>query len=137
VDTGLAMSQENVELTRRAFEAFKERDLDGLLAMLDDDVEAFPRLAAVEGGYRGHAGVRRWWEQLLGAFPDFHAEILEVRDLGEFMIVALRVRGRGAESDTPLDAAIWHVNQFRDGKVIRWRVYTSESEALEAVGLPE
>jgi hypothetical protein len=47
------MSQENVELTRRAFEAFKERDLDGLLAMLDDDVEAFPRLAAVEGGYRG------------------------------------------------------------------------------------
>jgi ketosteroid isomerase-like protein len=49
----------------------------------------------------------------------------------------LRVRGRGAESDTPLDAAIWHVNQFRDGKVIRWRVYTSESEALEAVGLSE
>jgi hypothetical protein len=88
-------------------------------------VEAFPRLAAVEGGYRGHDGVRRWWEQLLGAFPDFHAEILEVRDLGEFMVVDLRVRGRGAESDTPLDTAIWHVNQFRDGKVIRWRVYTS------------
>jgi hypothetical protein len=31
----------------------------------------------------------------------------------------------------------WHVNQFRDGKVIRWRVYTSESEALEAAGLSE
>jgi hypothetical protein len=29
------------------------------------------------------------------------------------------------------------VNQFRDGKVIRWRVYTGESEALEAVGLRE
>jgi ketosteroid isomerase-like protein len=131
------MSQENVELTRRVFQAFNDRDLDTLLAGLHEDVEAFPRLAAVEGGYRGHDGVRRWWEQLLGAFPDFHAEILEVRDLGEFMVVVLRVRGRGAESDTPLDAAIWHVNQFRDGKVIRWRVYTSESEALEAVGLSE
>jgi ketosteroid isomerase-like protein len=131
------MSQENVELTRRAFQAFNDRDLDTVLAGLHDDVEAFPRLAAVEGGYRGHEGVRRWWEQLLGAFPDFQAEILEERDLGEFMVVAIRVRGRGAESDTPLDSAIWHVNQFRDGKVIRWRVYTSESEALDAVGLRE
>ena len=83
------------------------------------------------------AGVRRWWAQLLDAFPDFHVEILEVRDLGEFMVLALRLRGRGAESDTPVDAAVWHVNQFRDGKVIRWRVYTSESEALETVGLRE
>jgi len=41
---------------------------------------------------------------LLGAFPDFHAEILEVRDLGEFMVVVLRVRGRGAESDTPRES---------------------------------
>jgi ketosteroid isomerase-like protein len=131
------MSQENVELTHRVFQAFNDRDLDTLLAGLHNDVEAFPRLAAVEGAYSGHDGVRRWWEQLLGAFPDFHAEILEVRDLGQLMVVVLRVRGRGAGSDTPLDSTIWHVNQFRDGKVIRWRVYTSESEALEAVGLAE
>jgi ketosteroid isomerase-like protein len=131
------MSRENVELTRRAFQAFNDRDLDAVLAGLHHEVEAFPRLAAVEGGYRGHDGIRRWWAQLLGAFPDFHVEILEVRDLGEFIVLALRLRGRGAESDTPVDAAVWHVNQFRDGKVIRWRVYTSESEALEAVGLRE
>jgi ketosteroid isomerase-like protein len=31
------MLQENVELTRRAFEAFKDRDLDGLLAMMADE----------------------------------------------------------------------------------------------------
>ena len=128
------MSQENVELTRRAFQAFNERDIDAVLAGLHDEVEAFPRLAAVEGGYRGHDGVRRWWAQLLGVFPDFQAEILEVRDLGEFILVALHLRGRGSGSDTPVDATVWHVNQFRDGKVIRWRVYTSESEALEAVG---
>jgi ketosteroid isomerase-like protein len=131
------MSQQNVELTRRAFQAFNDRDLDAVLAGLHDEVEAFPRLAAVEGGYRRHDGVRRWWAQLLRTFPDFHVEILEVRDVGDFVFVALRLRGHGAESDTPVDAAVWHVNQFRDGKVIRWRVYTSESEALEAVGLPE
>ena len=131
------MSQENVELTRRTFQAFNERDIDAVLAGLDDEVEAFPRLAAVEGGYRGHDGVRRWWAQLLGVFPDFQVEILEVRDLGEFIVLTLRVRGRGSGSDTPVDATVWQVNQFREAKVIRWRVYTSESEALEAVGLRE
>jgi len=131
------MSQANVELTRRAFQAFNDRDLDAVLVGLHDDVEAFPRLAAVEGGYKGHDGIRRWWAQLLDAFPDFHVEILEVRDLGEFVVLSLRLRGRGAESDTPIDAAVWHVNQFRDGKVIAWRVYTIEREALEAAGAAE
>jgi hypothetical protein len=72
---------------------------------------------------------------LLDAFPDFHVEILEVRALGEFVVLALHLRGHGAETDTPIDAAVWHVNQFQDGKVIGWRVYTTESEALEAVGI--
>ena len=132
-DTGRAVSEENVELTRRAFQAFNDRDLDALLAGLHDEVEAFPHLAALEGEYRGHDGVHRWWAQLLDAFRDFRVEILEVRDLGEFIVLALRLRGRGAQSDTPLDATVWHVNEFRDRKVIRWRVYTSETEALEAV----
>ena len=35
------MSQENVDVTRRAIQAFEERDLDALLALLDDDVEAY------------------------------------------------------------------------------------------------
>jgi ketosteroid isomerase-like protein len=74
------MSQENVDLTRRAFHAFDDRDLEALLAVLDDDVEAFPMLAGMEGGYRGHGEVRRWWAGLLGTFPDFHAEIVELQD---------------------------------------------------------
>jgi ketosteroid isomerase-like protein len=131
------MSQENVELTRRAFQAFEDRDLDGLLAILDDDVEAFPILAGMEGGYHGHDGIRGWWAGLLGTFPDFRAEIVELHDLGELTIAALRLRGHGAESDTPVDAVVWQVTRFRHGKCTGWRVYTSQSEALEAGGLSE
>jgi ketosteroid isomerase-like protein len=131
------MSQENIELTRRAFRAFTDRDLDRLLAILDDDVEAFPILAAMEGGYRGHDGIRRWWAGLLGTFPDFRAEILDLRDVGDLTIATLRLRGRGAESETPVDATVWQVTAFRNRKCIGWRVYTSESDALEAVGPSE
>ena len=129
------MSQENLELTRRAFRAFNDRDLDDLLAMLDDDVEAFPILAGMEGGYRGHDGIRRWWTGLLGTFPDFQAEIVELHDHGDSTTAVLRLRGHGAGSDTPVDATAWHVSLFRHGKCIGWRVYTSEREAHKAVGL--
>ena len=131
------MSQENVDLTHRAFQAFNERDLDAVLALLDDGVEAFPILAAMEGGYQGHDGIRRWWAALLGTFPDFSAEVLDLRDGADLTVATLRLRGHGAGSDTPVDATAWHVSRFRDGKCVGWRVYTSEREALEAVGLSE
>jgi ketosteroid isomerase-like protein len=98
-------------------------------------VQAFPILAGMEGGYSGHDGVRRWWASLLGTFPDFHAEIVELRDLGDLTLATLRFRGHGAASATPLEAAAWQVSRFRHGKIIGWRVYTSEQDALEAVGL--
>ena len=110
------MSQKNVELTRRAFQAFNDRDLDTVLASLHDDVEASRASPLLRAGTAATKGSAAGGSRLLGAFPDFYAEILEVRDLGEFMVVILRVRGRGAESDTPLDAAIWHVNHFRNGR---------------------
>ena len=100
-------------------------------------MEAFPILAGMEGGYHGHDGIRRWWASLLGTFPDFHAEIRELRDLGDLTLAVLRLRGRGAGSDTPVDATAWHVTRFRDGTCIAWRVYPSEREALDAVGLSE
>jgi ketosteroid isomerase-like protein len=126
-----------VELTRRAFQAFQDRDLDDLLAMMADDVEAFPLLAGMEGGYRGHDGIRSWWASLLGTFPDFRAEIVELRDLGDSTLAVLRIRGHGVGSDTPVDATSWQVSQFRHGKCIGWHLYTSEREALEAVGHSE
>ena len=131
------MSQENVELTRRGVQAFNDRDLDALLALLDDDVEIIPILAAMEGGFRGHDGVRRWWAGLIGSFPEIDIEVLEVRDLGDVTVAGWRVSGRGAESDTPFDATVWQVHQWRGGKCVRWHAYPSKLEALEAVGLSE
>ena len=69
--------------------------------MLDDDVEAFPILAGMEGGYRGHDGIRRWWAGLLGTFPDFRAEIVELRDLGDSTIAVLRCEATGPRATRP------------------------------------
>jgi len=59
------MSQQNVELTRRVFDAFVRRDLDVFVAFHDPDCEIQPLLAAVAGNYHGHDGVREWLDDRL------------------------------------------------------------------------
>jgi hypothetical protein len=44
------MSQDNVELALRAYDAFNRRDWDAFVALMDDDVEIVTRIAAIEGG---------------------------------------------------------------------------------------
>jgi ketosteroid isomerase-like protein len=131
------MSQENVELTYQVFGAFNRRDLGAFLALMDADVEAGSRLAAMEGGYHGHDGIRQWWQNLLDAIPDYTLEPVEARELEDLTLTMLRTRGHGADSDTPVEDTVWIVADWRDKKVVRWRVLSTEAEALEAVGLSE
>ena len=84
----------------------------------------------MEGGYRGHAGIRRWWGDLLNVFPDFAVEVIDVRDLGDMTLAALRFLGHGADSESPFDETVWRVSELRDGKAVWWRTYNTEDEAL-------
>jgi ketosteroid isomerase-like protein len=103
------------------------------------DVEFVAYAMQLEGGdpYRGHEGVRAWWETIFAVYPDFRADIEELRDLGDLTITRGRMHGRGVESAAPMDQEVWQVGRLRDGKVIGWRFFRSESEALEAAGLRE
>jgi ketosteroid isomerase-like protein len=133
------MSQENVDQARRGYDAFNRRDLDAFLALMDPEVEFTTRFAQMEGGpqYRGHDGVRQWWEDLLAIFPDFSVEVLEVRDLGDLAVATLRVRGHGVDSDVPFEETLWGAGAFRHGNAVWWQTCRTEAEALEAAGLSE
>jgi ketosteroid isomerase-like protein len=129
------MSQENVERARQAYQAFNRRDQETFLALMDEDVVAESRLVAMEGAYQGHEGVRRWWNDFLGAFPDYTIEVQEMRDLGEVILTHFQARGAGAGSGAPLFDPVWQPLRWRDGKCVWWKVCLTEAEALEAAGL--
>jgi ketosteroid isomerase-like protein len=129
------MSQENVELHRRAIDAVNRRDLASLLDLMNGDVEVQSRIVAVEGGLRGHDGVRRWWKNWFDAFPDYDIEVGEVRDLGDVTLAAIRAVGHGAGSNVPFEDTIWHVGRWNEGKCVWWRVCQTADEALKAAGL--
>jgi len=130
------MSQENVDSYVAMAEAFNARDWDAFLAFADQSIEVESRLVAMEGPYRGHEGLRRWWENFVDAFPDYRIEIEETRDLGDITLCHIRGRGHGAGSKTPVIDPFWQVGRWRNGKCVWWHNCSTEAEALEAAGLP-
>ena len=129
------MSRENVDLARLMYEAFNRRDLDAVLALMSDSIEIEPRFGALEGDYRGHKGVRRWWSNLLASLPDYTAEVEEVRDLGHMTLARIRGRGHGVASNAPVEETWWQASGWRDARCIWWRNFATEAEALETIGL--
>jgi ketosteroid isomerase-like protein len=131
------MSQENVELVHRVLDAFNRRDLDAALALVEGDVEFGSRIAAMEGGFHGHEGIRRWWRTILDASPDRTIEVVEVRDLGDLTLTRARARGHGGVSQIPYEETIWSVARWHRKKAVWWGVFPTRAGALEAAGLRE
>jgi ketosteroid isomerase-like protein len=90
------------------------------------------RTGLAEASQPASSAIRR---HLRTVFPDFNSEVLKVRDLGDCLIVAVRVRGHGVEGGAPFEQAVWQAVKLRDGKATWWRNFGSEAEALEAAGL--
>lgn len=131
------MSRENVELVHRVFDAFNRRDLEAFLLLMHEDIEVGTRLAAVEGLYRGHEGIHRWWADLFSVLPDYVIEVFEVNDLGEVVLARASARGHGAGSATPVNEPFWWAGRWRDQRCVSWRSSSTKTEALEAMGLEE
>lgn len=130
------MSRENLDLVLEMYELFNRRDIDVLLESIDEGIEIESRLVAMEGGYRGHDGLRRWWADLLEFIPDYRVEADELHDLGDIALARARGQGHGAASTTPLVETFWQPIRFRDGKCVWWRNCMTEADALEAIAWP-
>ena len=134
------MSRENVETVRRAYEAWEADDLDAFLAELHADIEWRPSIEpALEGKattYKGHDGARRGWAEYRGeAFGRLAAQVEEIRDLGDSVLVLARFTVSGRRSQIDLDRELGELVTFRDGKIATVHDYLSHGEALEAAGL--
>jgi ketosteroid isomerase-like protein len=88
------MSQENVELLRRMYEAFYRGDFEGALAYFDPEVEVDASMRVDEGIGRGRDAVYAMVARWLGAWDEWREEIEEIRDLGGHVLVASKQHGR-------------------------------------------
>ena len=52
-------------------------------------------------------------------------------------IAAISFGGRARHTGIPVELHPFHVFNLRDGRILRWQVFRTRQEALEAAGLSE
>ncbi len=136
------MSQENVEIARRAFDAWNRDDLDAFLAELDPEVVWHTAIEGTAEGddtmYRGHDGVRQIWKDYRGeVFSRIELWETELLDLGDSVLRLGRFRVIGRTSGVEIESELAQHLVMRNGLIVSSRDYLSHAEALEAAGLSE
>src|SRR5512133_1636178 len=112
------MSAENVEIVRRAVEAFNRGDLDAAVADFAPDCE-YISSGAIPGAtdtYRGPEGYKRFAGWLLDQFDDVRLELNEIIGEGDQVVVSFNNRGRGKHGGPETTWQVWQVWTFSDGK---------------------
>jgi ketosteroid isomerase-like protein len=152
------MSEENVEIVRRAFKVLERSveahwknptpvvdamnagdlppELREMFSYLDPDVEWNTAFAGMS--FRGHLGCAKGWDWLTEVAEDYRVTLLEVTDLGADRVLAAvdrHVKGRGSEIE--VSAPMFSVVTLRAGVIARMDEYSNRAEALEAVRLSE
>ena len=133
------MSQENVEVVQQIFDAFNSEDIDLILSVTHSDfeVEVPPDFSAEPDTYRGHDGMRRYWESFRDAMEEIRFQPERLWDAGQAVVVVMHVTAKGRQTAIPVEQRLVGSWTICDRKAMRVRVYGSQSEALRAVGLTE
>ena len=129
------MSQENVDLYRRAWNAWNEGDLAAFMDTVSPDWEIRTTMTwpGIKPVYQGHAGLTEFWNTVREPWTDFFMEVEEAIDAGDKVVGLLRLRGRGRNSGVPITREYGHVATYVDGKNTLIQGYLTHREALEAV----
>ena len=139
------MSQENVEIVRRFYDAFGAGDLDAATAVFADQVRVTdPDLGTVEG----LPAFREYLDGLKGPLPDARAVIERIYEAGDTVIVEGRFTGTntgplaGPEGPLPssgrkVDLAFADFSRLSGGKIVDYRTYYDQVALLTQLGLSE
>jgi ketosteroid isomerase-like protein len=126
------MSRE--ELVKKAISAVNRRDLDAYLDCCTDDIELHTPVAPFAGAHEGPAGIRRFFQDLEDASPDFRLELERLELVGDQALAFLRSHASGRISGVPLDVETANIYDFEGDRIQRVRIFTDRQEALEIMG---
>jgi ketosteroid isomerase-like protein len=134
------MSDKDLDVMRRWFDAWNRTDLDAFADVFDADAELITDPSWMEAGpFKGRAAIRAWYEGLRESWGERDAVALrELFEAGRDKVVARldwQVRGRASGIEMELDAT--SVNTIKGGRIVRQQWYFDHAKALEAVGLSE
>jgi ketosteroid isomerase-like protein len=130
------MASENVERTKRAFDAFTRGDLETAFEFIDPSFEVDDRVVPeASPTKRGPDALVENAGQVYEAFGEIRWEPREIVDLGDRVLVRVRVTARGKHTALPIDDDVGHVYTLKGDKAVKLVIYRTWDEARAAAGL--
>ena len=136
------MTEENVDVVRRLYDAAARRDdvtpFDVYAEDIVFDISNSRRVAlALRPIYHGHEGVRQYWRETTSAFGEIDFEVEELIEAGDQVLAVIREREVGRASGVPVEATHMAVLTLTGGKVILIQMFDDPQQAREAAGLAD
>jgi ketosteroid isomerase-like protein len=111
--------------------AYNSRDLEAMLALMDENVISHPaRLFPVRESV-GHAGVRAWWETMVAAGRWYEVVVRDIRQIEPDRVAILGEIRDGGEPLSPWGVIV----RVRNGLIVESHSYLSEDELLDQLDL--
>jgi ketosteroid isomerase-like protein len=130
------MSQQNIEVVRRLYEAWRRDGFGVVPELMDPAVEWVNPSYAVETGTRhGYEGFAAASEALSSVYGDYRVSSARFYDVEDRVAVTGRMSTRSLGNEIPIDATRGYVFDIRDGRVVRFAWFNDPAEALREIGL--
>ena len=131
------MSESDVELMRQGLQAFEREGVEGLIRFIHPDFEMTtpPGLAAEPDTYRGHDGLRRYFDSFYDVMDDIRFDQQGFEDLvGGRVLVISTLRARGQATGIEVEQQVALVWEVQDGLAHRCHVFATPEEARAEFG---
>jgi ketosteroid isomerase-like protein len=131
------MANENVELVRRAYQAYADGDLAAMLELVDPHLEWTYLDPNLEQPTPQVCHGRGELEQMLCGWAEhgLRAELEEVAASGELVMVGVRTPGVDAHYGRRWDDRAYSVATVRQGRIVALRDCCDRREALQLAGI--
>jgi uncharacterized protein len=128
------VSAENVAIVRGALEGFNSGDPERILPFLDPDFVATTpsELASEPDTYRGHDGIRRYFESFEEVMEDIRWDLHDFHEAGDRVLVEFTLRARGKTTGLDFGQPAVMLWELRDGRAIRLDLFSTLDEARAA-----
>jgi ketosteroid isomerase-like protein len=130
------MSRENVEIVRRAFEAFRLGDFETVFGTMSPTIEVYPNPdePGAKARHEGWDGMLEYLVSWYSGWEDYSAEPTQFIEAGDYVVVEAREVGIAEHSGIEVEQTFSHAIKLRDRQIVEWRMFGPLREALEAVG---
>ncbi len=126
-----------VEVVRVAFDSLARGGVEAMLPYVHERFEMSTPIdqASEPDTYRGHDGVRRWFDSFYEAMDEVRLEPHQMQPVGPRVAVALRIVARGRSTSLEVVQEAAALCTVENGKILRIDFAANWDDALGAVAL--